>query len=175
MLPIYRNYKQDKDFEERSRNRFNALYKTYFRGLNKIEVINNQELQYKGHDVHLHFNNGNVEIIDEKVRRVDYDDILIEYLSNKESGRKGWIYDSESTLLAYLFPTKGIWFLYAQKIKEWVKDINSYFWSLKTIESINQKPDGTKYTTVCKAVPLSIMERMGFVFGKILQIKGLRH
>jgi hypothetical protein len=166
MLQVHK-YHQDKNFEGRSREIFDAYYKKYMKSLDSIEVITDTQLQIKGHDIHLHFTNGKTIVIDEKIRRKDYPDILIEYLSNKQTGRVGWIYETESDLFAYLFPTTGMYLLLAQKMKDWVKDEKSQFWELKDLPPAkNKRPDGREYESINKAVPVVLMNKMGFIFRK---------
>jgi len=160
-----RNYKTDSDFEQTMRNKFDALYMTYFVGLKEIKVIKDKQLQYRGHDVHLVFDNETI-VLDEKVRRWDYDDILIEYLSDKERNIPGWIYKNESDYLAYLFPTKGLYFIKTQRIKDLVNDKNSFFWQLPDIESENDN-GFKKYTTVSKAIPILTLEENDLILAKI--------
>ena len=160
-----RKYKVDKAFEEEMRPKFDVIYTTYFPELKKIEEIKDKRRQFRGHDVHLHFNNGEKMVIDEKVRRSDWNDILIEYLSNKQTGREGWIYKNESDYLAYLFPKKGCYLLDTPNIKDWVKDEDSSFWDFEDVESENEGIYGP-YTTVCKAVPLDFIEGTVLVYQK---------
>lgn len=159
-------YNNDKRLEESSRDRFDSIYLIYCAGLKKIEVIRDKYRQYRGHDVHLIFDDGKVLVIDEKVRRRDWDDILIEYLSNKETGRKGWIYGNESKYLVYLFPQKGCYFLDTLMIKKWVLDKQSSFWGLRDVEAVNKR-NLMFYTTVSKAVPLDYLEQNGFIYRRI--------
>ena len=166
-------FKDSLDFEQKCRGRLDSIYMTYFGELKNIEVIKDRQLQFKGHDIHLIYEDKKW-IIDEKVRRRDYSDILIEYLSNKQTGRKGWIYDNESDFLAYLFPTFGFWLLDTQKIKSWVLNKESDFWrhGYKDISAENENQNNEKYTTLSKAIPFRDLENLNFVFYKLLDIRG---
>jgi len=167
------NFQDSKSFEEKCRDRFDSIYMIYFRNLRKIDVITDRQLQFKGHDVHLIFDD-KMWIIDEKTRARDYNDILIEYISNNQTKRRGWIYENESTFLAYLFPNNGFWLLNTQKIKEWVADEQSSFWhsDYKDVYADNVDPYGEKFRTISKVIPFSDMENNDLVFYKILNVTG---
>lgn len=158
-----REFWKDKEFEDKNRNRFDSIYLTYCVGLTKIEVITDRGLQFKGHDIHLHFDDNSVWVIDEKARWKDWEDILIEYLSNKETGRRGWIYSNESDFIVFLLPNKGCYFLKTPQLKSWVEDKSSGFWQLPDIESKNTSSWGD-YTTISKAVPLDLLSQLDLIY-----------
>ena len=85
----------DSQFEQDNFLTFDIAYETWFVDLQEIIRVKDKLLQFKGHDVYLIFPNEKI-IIDEKVRRADWDDILIEYLHDKERQIPGWIYKNES-------------------------------------------------------------------------------
>jgi len=160
--PKVNDYQIDKRLEEDASLKFDACYMTYFSNLVKIVRITDKWLQLRGHDVHLFFRDGTRFVIDEKARRKDWDDILIEYLSNQETGRVGWIYRNESDSLAYLFPTKGCYLLDTKMIRKWVHDKTSSFWELPDISAKNRY-DGGEYTTISKSVPITTMQELGII------------
>ena len=159
-------FEDSKKFEERAMSRFDSIYYTYFNNLEKIERITNKFLQFKGHDVHLHFINSESLIIDEKARKKDWEDVLIEYLSNKETSRLGWIYKNESNYLAYLFPTKGCYFLDTKEIKAWIDNKYSNFWDCEDCKAKNIR-NSEEYTTISKKVPIYLLDDLGFIYLKV--------
>ena len=155
-------YQISKEIEEKAKERFDSYYGTYFKDLKSIFRVLATYLQMKGHDVYLYFKNGERLIIDEKTRLKDREDVLIEYLSNRETGRLGWGYTNESNYLAYLFPTKGCYFLDTQLIRKWVCDKTSSFWNYEDAEATNER-NGSIYHTDSKIIPICDLEAFGIV------------
>ena len=63
-------------------NDIDAVYRKAFPNLTNIEVVTDLEQQKKGIDKLLIFDSGKVILIDEKRRRRDYGDILLEEYSD---------------------------------------------------------------------------------------------
>lgn len=66
------------------------------------------ESQYNGVDRIIYLENGKTLTIDEKIRSKDYDDILLEFISNDKKNTPGWMEkDLSIDYLAYAFlPSK---------------------------------------------------------------------
>lgn len=133
---------------------FNEFYKKSFPNVQKIKTETDMDLQFKGIDKTLTFESGLEITIDEKKRRVDYGDILLEIKSNEQTGRLGWLYTAQCDYIAYaVMPTKTIYFLPMILLKmtwlehgdEWIKQ-----YGLK-----RAKNQG--YVTVSVAVPTNIL------------------
>lgn len=92
---------------------FNDLYSKKFPHLERIEIVNDIQKQKKGIDKILHLKCGKTIFIDEKKRRKDYGDILIEEYSDFENKKVGWIGGEKHTdYIVYLIvPSKVVYFL----------------------------------------------------------------
>ena len=77
--------------EQQDNKMFDSLYKKAFPHLVEIEVVEDIELQKKGIDKILHLEGGKTLLIDEKKRRKDYGDILLEEYSNYDKKVVGWL------------------------------------------------------------------------------------
>ena len=119
-------------------------------GANKI----NRELQEKGVDKIIRCSNGNVFTIDEKKRRKDYGDILIELWKNKEQHKLGWLFYSQCDYIVYavigadkiyLLPTLLLQMAWKTNGTNWLKQ-----YPLK-------KADNIYYKTVNIAIPTNIL------------------
>ena len=142
---------------------FNNFYRKEFPNIKEIRFEGSLNKQFKAIDKTLIFESGYEITVDEKKRRVDYGDILLELLSNKESGRKGWLYTAQCDYIAYaVVPTKIIYFLPTTLLKMvWWE--NNKIWqekySLK--EAINKG-----YTTV--NIPIPTNELLDAIRSKII-------
>ena len=98
---------------------------------------------------------GKIIYIDEKVRRKDYDDILIEYWSDEERKKPGWIAkDSACDYIAYAFlPSKRCYLLPFQQLrKAWKENMTDWVSKYRRVEAQNNG-----YVTVSVAVPIEIL------------------
>lgn len=89
-----------------------------------------------------------------KIRKGNYDDLLIETLSNSERGTLGWIYTSQADILAYFFVEKATvlrgLLIYLAKLKDWwTKEGKLFDWPKY------YGTTGTLYHTENRAVPIS--------------------
>jgi hypothetical protein len=108
--------------------------------------------QRLGIDRLVHLSSGRTLRIDEKVRRVVYEDILIEYLSNDVTGAPGWIEkELQIDYLAYAFlPTETVYLLPWDLLRRaWRRNKNNWLNKYKTIRA--QNPG---YVTLSVAVPI---------------------
>lgn len=108
---------------------FDNFYKRIFPNVSEIEFCNDMQRQKSGVDKIIHFTSGNKFTIDEKKRRVDYNDIALELWSDYDKKKRGWLYYSTCdyivyavmpSLKVYLLPTillKRVWYV---NQKEWV-------------------------------------------------------
>jgi len=100
---------------------------------------------------------GQVLRIDEKKRATDYDDILLEYLSNDVTGAPGWI---EKNLyidyLAYAFSVKRICYLlpWLMLRKAWIENGEIWRQRYRPIIAHNET-----YSTHSIAVPINVLYR----------------
>ena len=87
------NFKADLQYslEERENEMFDNFYYRIFPNIAEIKFCEDMETQRKGIDKIIIFKNGNSFTIDEKKRRVDYGDILLELWSVYEKRKRGWL------------------------------------------------------------------------------------
>ena len=89
------------DLEYSLNNRENEMFdEFYFRAfpsLARIELVEDLHLQKRGVDKILHLKNTKQILIDEKKRRKDYGDILLEEYSNWERKVVGWLGQDKHT------------------------------------------------------------------------------
>lgn len=132
MQHTYNEFKKDLEYslDLSTDKAFNNFYYEQFPQLKLIEFAEDLETQKKGVDKILHFENGGTVTIDEKKRRKDYGDILLELFSNYQQKKKGWLFTcSCDYIVYYIEPTKKAYLLPAQLLKmawkhngaEWLK------------------------------------------------------
>jgi hypothetical protein len=126
---------------------FNEFYYKAFPNLNEIEVCEDMERQRKGFDKILHFKNGNWFAVDEKKRRKNYDDILLEIWS-VDNKKRGWLFTCQCDYIVYaIMPTKKIYLLPTILLKKaWLTNQNKW---------INYKPiiaENKGYVTESRAI-----------------------
>lgn len=88
------NFKEDLAFSHAAEDLdlWPKIYHEAFPGLQSISNAREDgELQRHGIDRTLVLSNGKALYIDEKVRRKDYGDILLEFISNDRRKTKGWV------------------------------------------------------------------------------------
>lgn len=137
-----------------------AIYKKWLPFLASIEYSQDQVFQRRGCDLEIVFekprgNQARVSV-EEKVRlgsNAKYDDLLVEYLSNKERNTLGWGFTSEADWLSYIQFCPGefvaVLILPMQQLKSW---FSTNYIKYSDIES-QTALSGTHYTTVNKAIP----------------------
>jgi len=128
---------------------FNEFYYKAFPNIKEIEFCEDMERQRKGFDKIIHFNNGNWFAIDEKKRRVDYGDILLEIWS-VDNRKRGWLYTCQCDYIVYaIMPTKKIYLLPTLLLKKaWITNKDKWI-KYKPIIAIN---DG--YVTESRAIEI---------------------
>ena len=119
--------------EERENRLFDKFYYRAFKGLMHIKLVSDLGQQREGIDKVLHFSNGKQLLIDEKKRRKDYGDILLEEWSIVEQKKKGWVGDSKKktdyivyaimpSQKVYLFPYLLLQAAWRKHYLEWKKN-----------------------------------------------------
>ncbi len=112
---------------ERENEIFDKFYYRIFKNLKEIKIVNDINMQKDGIDKILIFENGKELLIDEKKRRKDYGDILLEEWSDFEKKKVGWLGDSnkETDYIVYaIMPSKKV-FLFPFKLLQ-MAWINNY-------------------------------------------------
>ena len=132
---------------------FDNFYRRVFPQLKSIEFVKELTLQKKGFDKIIELESGKKFYIDEKKRRKDWGDILLEIWSNKEMKKKGWFVTSEADYIVYAFmESQVVYVLPLLLMRMWAWKDKKYFMSFKSVESVNKN-----YTTVCKAIPTELL------------------
>jgi hypothetical protein len=131
----------------------------YNKAFPNLQSINNAredgELQSHGIDRILVLNSGKVICVDEKVRRKNYPDILLEYIANDQTKTKGWI---EKSLLcdfiAYAFINTGFCYLLpvVPLQKAWTVNKDKWFKEFKIVVAENKN-----YKTLSLPIPIPIL------------------
>jgi len=151
----YKDFNIDLEYslEEQDNEIFDNFYHRVFPKLQNIVFVKSKELQLKGYDKILTFENGKEIFIDEKKRRNDWKDILLEIWSNYEAKKKGWFITSEADYIVYAFmQSKKVYLLPLLIMRVWAKKHWNYFCMFSTISSKNKY-----YTTISKAIPTEIL------------------
>lgn len=114
---------------ENDNDKFNDLYKRAFPHLAEIEIVSDLGLQKKGVDKIIHFESGKKILIDEKKRRKDYGDILLEEYSDFDKKKVGWlgrdkytdyiVYAIVPSGVAYFFPFNLLQMSWIENCREW--------------------------------------------------------
>ena len=101
---------------------------------------------------------GKTITVDEKVRQIDYEDILLEYWSSFERRTPGWVAkDLACDFIAYAFiPSQRCYLLPFQTLRlAWKNNCHDWVAKYRKVEAKNK---GTPpYTTVCVAVPINVL------------------
>ena len=123
--------------EGREDKLFDSFYYATFPYLVNIELVEDLVLQKKGIDKILHFDNGKQLLIDEKKRRKDYGDILLEEFSNYEKRKPGWLHRSKHTdyivyaimpsKKVFLLPFQLLWLAFSKNYIEWLNKYGRKF------------------------------------------------
>lgn len=147
--PGVNNFQTDLEFslENNSDLEVNNAYYRAFPHLSEIKEVKDIETQKKGIDKILVFEAGNECFVDEKKRREDYGDILLEEYSDFDNKKPGWLGREKYTdYISYvILPTKKMYlfpFLILQKAwldnyYEWLSVYGRRFAQNKTYRTSN--------------------------------------
>lgn len=123
--------------QERGNDLFDDLYYRIFPHLQEVKLVKDINLQKQGIDKELIFDNNKRLFIDEKKRRKNYGDILLEEYSNWERRVIGWLGKSKKTdyIVYAIMPTQKVYFLpflilqkaWLHKYKKWLKQYGRKF------------------------------------------------
>lgn len=139
------------------------LYRRVFPGFTRIEYIYGKcELQEKGVDRILTFPSGMQITFDEKVRRGQWEDFLIEFWSNKEMKSKGWAFKPLiCDFITYVnLDLRTAYFVPFQKLQNVLRHTAQDWWENLTHKSVKNKVrTGHLYTTENIVVPWEVLFR----------------
>ena len=117
----------NKDIDKDIRVKLNDFYQALFPGLIKIEEVEKgSERDKEGIDIVLHLMEGKEITIQEKIRRDNYNDLLVEFWHSQHAktqspegeNRVGWYFKITAELLSYIVPKRLYLF--------WVKDLKNF-------------------------------------------------
>jgi len=113
---VVNDFRQDLKYSYKDKI-LNTLYKNKC-NVKYIQVITDLQKQKQGIDKVLYFNNGKSITIDEKKRRRDYGDMLIETTKNVELNKKGWIYYTKADYIVYWIEgSRSVYFINFKKLQ----------------------------------------------------------
>lgn len=147
-------FEKDLDYSYIDDKYLDSFYKSLFPHLTKIEFVTDLETQKKGIDKILHFENGGTVTIDEKKRRSEYNDILLEVWSVYEQKKLGWLYTSRCDYMVYIFMNSCRLYLLPMPLVKVVWNSNEKEWMSK-YRKIKANNEG--YVTISYAIPIDIL------------------
>ena len=143
--------------DSREDKQLDYFYLTAFPHAERVEMVSyedNPELQKKGVDKIIHFANGRRVTVDEKKRRKDYGDILLEIYSNAEQKSAGWLFYSQCDYIVYAILPAGKIYLLPVLLLQMAWKKNRYEWW----EKYPQKyADNKYYHTMNIAIPTEVL------------------
>lgn len=149
------NFKIDLEYsmEEGENELFNNFYYRVFTGIENIHFAKDMKTQRKGIDKVITFKSGNFFTIDEKKRRKDYGDILLE-LWSVDNKKRGWLYTSQCDYIVYaVMPTKKVYLLPTILLKmAWKTNQTEWNKKYKSLKAKNEN-----YITTSIAIPTKIL------------------
>lgn len=149
------NFKVDLEYslEERENEIFDNFYYRVFPGIKNIHFAEDMKTQRKGIDKVIIFKSGNFFTIDEKKRRKDYGDILLELWSVNDK-KRGWLYTTQCDYIVYaIMPTKKIYLLPTILLKmAWKENQKEWENKYKKLKAQNEN-----YITTSIAIPTQIL------------------
>jgi len=140
---------------ERENELFDCFYFRVFKNLKEVVLINDKKLQMHGVDKKLIFENGKELLIDEKKRRTNYGDILLEEWSDEARKKIGWVGDPNKItdyIVYAIMPIKKV-YLFPYKILQMAWIANYYDWKKYRVRPA--KNEG--YRTTNFAIPVSVL------------------
>jgi hypothetical protein len=159
----FNNFTRDLEFsfDTKDDDFINKFYFRVFPNLDKIENVILMELQKRGIDKILHFKNGKQVLIDEKKRRRNYGDILIEEYSNFETKKWGWISREKHTdyIVYIIMDIQKIYLLpFLLLQKAWIKNYKQWLsnYGRKNAKNYNANNEFI-YTTSNIAIPTTVL------------------
>jgi hypothetical protein len=124
-------FSKDEEISQYLNDEYDIFF-SHHGGLIEVKLVNRSE-QERG-DKELVFADGSHIFMEEKIRRVTYDDVLLEVCQVEETGDPGWIDKSRSDYIAYfnvpttlkIFPTPLLRLAWMTNRDEWLND-SDYF------------------------------------------------
>lgn len=150
-------FKEDLKYSNSDRDFWNRFYRKAFPSLVGIRMEKRMSRQRMGIDVEISFPNDGGLFIEEKTRKKNYGDILLEYISNDKSGAAGWMEKNlKCDYIAYRIVSKGIVYLLPwEDLREaWISNKDVWLSTYPRIVANNPS-----YKTISVGVPISTLKR----------------
>jgi len=151
------NFATDLEFslDSRSDIALNNLYYEAFPHLEKIRIVEDLTMQKRGIDKILILKSGKEILIDEKKRRKNYPDILIEEYSDFDRRKVGWMGRGKYTdyIVYVVMPTMKVYFLpFLLLQKAWLKHYEEWL-----AEYGRKFAENKNYTTSNIPIPTEVL------------------
>lgn len=152
------------DYSFKFDDELSSIYAQFFgaNNIEDIEVCTDKVRQKKGIDKIVSLRNGERYNIDDKVRKVDYGDIILEEWSNVEGKKVGWAVNTEletDYICYYISTTKKAYVFSHRELYDYIKNNYNYVKSLrKTSTTESSMYEKGYYTT--SFFPVKIKELM---------------
>jgi len=140
--------------ENRDDITLNDFYKKAFPLAESVAFCEDLTLQKKSIDKIIRFKNGKSVTVDEKKRRVDYGDILLELWSNKERKKAGWLFYSECDYIVYAVLPAGVAYLLPVLLLQMAWKNNRAEWERSYKKHL---ADNKLYRTENIAIPTNVL------------------
>lgn len=147
------DFKEDLEFSHQAEGLkiWSDVYAKAFPGCSTKNNRDDGELQRSGIDRTIVLNSGKAIYVDEKIRREDYGDILLEYISNDKYQTPGWVCKPLfCDYIAYaVLPIKKCYLLPVPQLqKAWLENKQYWMDTYKLIKAKNKN-----YNTLSVCVP----------------------
>lgn len=140
--PSINNFNNDLNYslDKREDDLLNRFYNKAFPNIERIEFVSDLSSQKRGIDKIIYFKSGKQVTIDEKKRRKDYGDILLEIWSVLENKKRGWLYTCQCDYIVYIvLSIKRIYLLPALLLKKaWNKNKEKWLTKYRYKDAINK-------------------------------------
>ena len=103
------NYREDIQFSTSLAADLDRFYLAWFPGAVKVEHVEDLAMQKKGIDKLVYLEDGRVIKLEEKLRRKNWSDVLLE--TQSRNGKPGWLQTCRADYLAYVFEPSGTVYL----------------------------------------------------------------
>ena len=141
------NFDEDLKYEKENSKIFDDFYEKLLPTLSKIERAT-VEQERQGIDKILFLSDGRKIKVQEKIRRIDYGDFLIEFGHKNGFYKLGWIANIKAHFIFYLAGA-NIYIVSVLKLLAWIKQNKDYLKQLKWVKAYNEQGN---YWTYSKAV-----------------------
>lgn len=144
--------------EKRDDKNLDLFYLSAFPNALKVEFCDDMTEQRRGIDKIIHFQGGRTVTVDEKKRRKDYGDILLELWSRYEQRKPGWLFYSQCDYIVYAILEARKIYLLPLLLLQTAWTNNKVAW----LRAYKQKPAENKgYTTI--NIPIPTQELLGAI------------